>query len=531
MTSDLLRPDAGQCHDRRLGIDFEQAITSETASGMSDAPLDHLGVDAGLRVIGALHVYDLECQKLRYRLRAFNSTEPLRELLDAAGESTNERLAVLESKTADRLIKARLKELGAEADGAFTQVGEALDAFRPLEASVLEGAKFRAEIVRWFDEIKADQDAVHGAARRGNCRRRAESCLGIKPPVHKRPRYSRLPKSEPDADSEARDSRLAQIHYTDGHVAAYAERYDSAQTVARGNRLARPYIYADDGITVLCPACRGEGMAPRHEHLVINTRQEHAPLVAALGDGLTLAEFLDHAAYTWHCADCGRWVVQQEIVGEEYRYCLQLVGGLGSYEDPDEELCKALVDRLAWARLRLRDLDPAEFETLAAGFLRRTLGPCDVHVVGQGSGRRDGGVDLVLVRADDEYLVQVKHHPQLLNGKVNESVLPIISLHGVMFREQIARGVFVTAADGYSRSVRSETQQVSRAVPGYDLQLYDRMDLSAWVRDVAAEDGPPWLPFMRSGRWTKVSASTWATPESLARAYPNATIITPTDLK
>lgn len=100
-----------------------------------------------------------------------------------------------------------------------------------------------------------------------------------------------------------------------------------------------------------------------------------------------------------------------------------------------------------------------------------------------------------------------------------------------MFREQIAKGVFVTAADGYSHPAVNETQQVSRMVHGYELQLYDRMDLSAWVLDMAAEDGPPWLPFMRSGPWTQAIASTWATPESLARAYPNATVRTRTDLR
>lgn len=310
---------------------------------MADAGATSAVVEAELRLIDALHSFDVVGQRLRCQLRAFEPTTVLEDLLETTGDSTS-RLTVLTSEEANRQIEARLKDVSAESEAARERLKKAIGAFRALEDQMSDAPEFLRAIGRWIDEIESDLDAVHGAARRRNCRRRAERCLGVDSPIHKRPRYSRLPTPEPDGAEL--DVTLAQIGYTAGHVAAYAETYASQQAVARGQRLAHPYIYADDGTTVLCPSCLSRRIVSINESLVINTGSKHEPLIAALGDGLTPEEFLSAPAHTWHCANCGRWVVQQEIVGEDYRYCLQLVGALGSYENPDEELRSTLVDRL-----------------------------------------------------------------------------------------------------------------------------------------------------------------------------------------
>ena len=50
-------------------------------------------------------------------------------------------------------------------------------------------------------------------------------------------------------------------------------------------------------------------------------------------------------------------------------------------------------------------------------FLKSEWQDCEVRHVGCSGGHGDGGVDLILITGSDEYLVQVKHHPEWLKRK------------------------------------------------------------------------------------------------------------------
>lgn len=87
----------------------------------------------------------------------------------------------------------------------------------------------------------------------------------------------------------------------------------------------------------------------------------------------------------------------------------------------------------------------------------------------QGGGAPDGGIDLVLERDDERYLVQCKH------WRANRVGVPIIrELYGIMAAEGIASGFVVTSG--------SFTRQARRFAAGREIELIDGNRLTAMLR-------------------------------------------------
>lgn len=86
----------------------------------------------------------------------------------------------------------------------------------------------------------------------------------------------------------------------------------------------------------------------------------------------------------------------------------------------------------------------------------------------QGGGAPDGGIDLVLERDDERYLVQCKH------WRANKVGVPIIrELYGIMAAEGIAGGFVVTSG--------SFTRQARRFAAGREIELIDGQRLTAML--------------------------------------------------
>ena len=305
------------------------------------------------------------------------------------------------------------------------------------------------------------------------------------------------------------------LAYVQGEVAAFAHKYETGSrnslAVAGGRRLAVSYIYAEDGITPACAYCGGE-VESIYESFVIDIGPAEQTLIDALGDRLRAREF-DLAPNTVYlCTVCGHWVSEQHVIGEDLRYVLQQVGQLAQYSDPSKIPLSEMARQLALRRVRLRDLDPTTVEKLIGEFLRAEWAPCQVTHVGRRGGG-DLGVDLVLIREEKEYLVQVKHHPRWLQLRPSEreGVDPIRALNGVLFREGKARGIFVTTAKGYTRGAQNEIK-IAEGVPHeYEFFALDRFDVNRWISHTPG--AAPWRTKMRPGPW----------PESvyLMRGYEN----------
>lgn len=110
-----------------------------------------------------------------------------------------------------------------------------------------------------------------------------------------------------------------------------------------------------------------------------------------------------------------------------------------------------------------------EFETLVGEYFRRQ----GYAVVDNDGGGPDGGVDVLLQKGSDRYLVQCKHWRALRVG-----VQPVRELYGVMAAKRVAGGFVVTSGD-FTEEARSFAQ-------GREVQLINGKALQSAIRAQAA---------------------------------------------
>jgi restriction endonuclease Mrr len=98
---------------------------------------------------------------------------------------------------------------------------------------------------------------------------------------------------------------------------------------------------------------------------------------------------------------------------------------------------------------------------------------CDARVVGRSG---DGGIDLVLVLADSEIAVQVKHRDQGSHHWRAEPVATVREFLGATILSGHRRAVFVTTAQRFSRGAE---EAAVRAVTTGHVTQYELFDASA----------------------------------------------------
>lgn len=111
-----------------------------------------------------------------------------------------------------------------------------------------------------------------------------------------------------------------------------------------------------------------------------------------------------------------------------------------------------------------------EFETLVGEYFRRQ----GFTVADNGGGGPDGGVDVLLQKGSDRYLVQCKHWRALRVG-----VEPVRELYGVMAAQRVAGGFVVTSG--------SFTDEARRFAEGREIELIEGKTLQRGVRAQAAQ--------------------------------------------
>jgi len=139
-----------------------------------------------------------------------------------------------------------------------------------------------------------------------------------------------------------------------------------------------------------------------------------------------------------------------------------------------------------------------EFEALVGEFFRRQ----GYSVVAQGGAGPDGGVDVLLKKGSDRYLVQCKHWRALRVG-----VQPVRELYGVMAAQRVAGG-FVVTSGGF-------TEEADRFAAGREIKLIDGLSLQRGIRTQAAQMSPPLAPGAVGHRFGVVEPTTLA-PETVA---------------
>lgn len=143
----------------------------------------------------------------------------------------------------------------------------------------------------------------------------------------------------------------------------------------------------------------------------------------------------------------------------------------------------------------LANVNPFVFEELMLDCLKSAFPSCEVIKVG---GRRDKGIDLIMVLTDNEtYFVQVKRRS---NIEKNEGVDVVRKLNGVLFRDNIAKGLVISTARNFTADAMEETWVKSkRGDQCYwqSIELYGYDDIVKWLNLPSKNPYEPWKGFAK----------------------------------
>lgn len=159
------------------------------------------------------------------------------------------------------------------------------------------------------------------------------------------------------------------------------------------------------------------------------------------------------------------------MVGQYLLPVLFLAGAVGSFLKRRQ--AKQLHSDAANRADGIAQMSWREFEVLVAEHFRR-LG---FSVTETGGGGPDGGVDILLRKGSDRYLVQCKHWRARRVG-----VEPVRELYGVMAAQRMAGGFVVTSGDF--------TEEARTFASGRELQLINGKALSRVVKATASPSAP-----------------------------------------
>lgn len=141
----------------------------------------------------------------------------------------------------------------------------------------------------------------------------------------------------------------------------------------------------------------------------------------------------------------------------------------------------------------ISNVNPYAFEELVADCMRSAFTNCDIIKVG---GRKDRGIDLIIISTSGEkYLAQIKRRS---NINKSESVHVVRQLNGVLFRENVAKGLVVTTARKYTADATKETWVTTphgEEGAWQSIELYGFEDIVKWLDLPPCEDDEPWSSF------------------------------------
>jgi HJR/Mrr/RecB family endonuclease len=169
------------------------------------------------------------------------------------------------------------------------------------------------------------------------------------------------------------------------------------------------------------------------------------------------------------CDRCGWW--RQYSVGanlDGFYECERISAALRSYNVSDIQVpVAALRQELKNRSALLSDLNPTKMEQLVGSVLSDFM-DCEVVHTGRTS---DGGIDLLLLKSDTPYVVQVKR--RLREGQ-GEAVSSIREFLGATLLAGYKRGIYVTTATHYTNAAIDAASAAKSRSLVKKLHLIDR---------------------------------------------------------
>ncbi len=212
-------------------------------------------------------------------------------------------------------------------------------------------------------------------------------------------------------------------------------------------------------------------------------------------DSMTQRSEPSFGQYLFVCGHCGWWQVISGVGGYGIKACKTHRGRLKEY--PVNSLDVPLGELRSYLREHPNDVafvNPTAFERLMADCLRDKYDSCEVVHVG---GTADRGIDLILVRLDEgSRLVQVKRRSDLTS---TEGVQVVRELNGVLFRDNIAKGMVITTASRFTKPALDETSIWTPTGQTYDMELLSYPNVVELFDVKPRHPHQPWLHFLNAG--------------------------------
>jgi Restriction endonuclease len=237
---------------------------------------------------------------------------------------------------------------------------------------------------------------------------------------------------------------------------------------------------------------------------------------------------IDSFAKTVHqCSSCGFWRARSEssISGIEW-----ITPFVQSFV-PQRHISAltALMQEVEKDSTKLYTLAPDRFE-LFVGSVLRSFYNCEVVHVGQS---HDGGVDLILVAADDPILVQVKRRSRAHSV---EGVDVVRSVFAAMYVHRAKRAMVITTAQRFSRVAAEWIHMPALRDNSFHIELVDVTRLLDMLKACKLDKSdPPWIGAIQA--WnvsaylqrdyplvTHMKPNEWVTLESLRDPAPRLTV-------
>jgi len=174
----------------------------------------------------------------------------------------------------------------------------------------------------------------------------------------------------------------------------------------------------------------------------------------------------------YSCSRCGWWyeLDQDEIYIGEGDYFATTRYKFGTLREYDVESISVPIMVLRRALLKninlLFSIHPTKMEQLV-GSVFRDYFSCDVMHLGKS---KDGGIDLLLIDGDKQYVVQVKRRS---TSRSVEGVDVVRELVGAMVLTQQRSGIFVTTADHFTRPAMNAVKTARKLGVVKKIELID----------------------------------------------------------
>lgn len=171
------------------------------------------------------------------------------------------------------------------------------------------------------------------------------------------------------------------------------------------------------------------------------------------------------------CLTCGFWTAS--YTKERGRFGMRLPSYAAAVKrvfplDAPNAPMSELREYLRRHPKKLTEVNATVFEQLVGDIFKDTWGEVDVTHVGQ---TNDGGIDLVLVRSEEErWLVQCKRRRSL---GATEGVRTVRELLGSLLTEGELRGIVVSTADHFSYEAKKLAEHPHLVDLGYQIELCD----------------------------------------------------------